>query len=283
MKLSVIIPAAGTGTRFGATSDGQPVSSKIEARLADRPIFMHAIECFQHRDDVGQIILAVHPEILERFRLSHGDQLGFLGVLLVAGGVVDRWETVNKALDHVNADATHVAVHDAARPLAGEAMINRIVAAAEAHGAAIPVMPVNATLKRVGPEMQPDAGADADPLDAILGAAGRPDVAVRPVLETLDRCDVVEVQTPQIFRVELLRRAHAQLKGKRAEEVAATDDAALVEMLGETVMTVPGELKNLKITRTDDLKLAEIIAALDAKARAADAGVRRLFTDDDDA
>jgi len=282
MHIAVIIPAAGTGARFGGAQEGQPVSSKVEVRLAGRPIFMHAIDCFKHCDHVGQIILAVHPEILERFRVSHGDQLTFLGVELVAGGTVDRWQTVKRALTYVEDQVTHMMVHDAARPLADRKLIERLVAAAHQHDAVIPVMPVNATLKRIGPEYGSAETDSTDPLDAILGDAGRPEVTGRPVVETLDRRDVVEVQTPQIFRADLLRRAYASIEGQAPETVKVTDDAGLVEQLGETVMTIPGAVNNMKITHPDDLKLAEAIAALGEKERAANEGRRRLFETDDE-
>jgi len=282
MQLSVILPASGTGTRFGLTDPTTGGMTKVEARLADRPIFMHAIEMFQHRDDVAQIILAVHPDVLERFRISYGDQLDFLDVALVAGGTVDRWQTVQRALEVVRADATHIAVHDAARPLTGKALIDRVFAAAEQHHAVIPALPVNATLKRVGPETAGDASEDIDPLDAILGSAGRPDVAVRPVLETVDRRDIVEAQTPQVFSAELFRRVYADLGREAHAEVMMTDDAGLVEACGGTVMTVEGDVTNLKVTHPEDLKLAEAILAASAQVKAATEAKRRLFADDEE-
>lgn len=282
MKLSVILPAAGSGKRFGNTSEGNAAQSKVEVRLSGRPVFMHAVDLFQHRDDVSQIIIAVDPESLDRFHLSYGDQLGFLGVSLIAGGTVDRWQTVQKALRLVDEDATHVVVHDAARPLTGKAIIDRLVQAAGRHDAVVPVIPVDATLKRVGPEIVPEVDREADPLDAILDSAGRPEVAVCPVLETIDRTGVVEVQTPQIFSRELIVRAYARIEGKPVDEVTATDDAGLVELIGAPVATVAGELTNLKITRPDDLRLAEAIVAATARERVAGEGWRRLFADDEE-
>ena len=130
---------------------------------------------------------------------------------LVDGGPEHRWESVRAALAAVPEEATHVAVHDAARPAVDEGLLDRVFAAARRHPAVIPGVPVTATLKRVGdPQvLAPDGAADRL-ADAILGDAGRADVAVRPVLGTVDRTDLWAVQTPQVFTVDLLRRAFAE-------------------------------------------------------------------------
>ena len=94
----------------------------------------------------------------------------------------------------------------------------------------------------------------ADPIDAILGGAGKPDTGARDVLETVPRKDLVLAQTPQVFRTELLREAHNRA---RSDGFVGTDDAQLVERLGHPVTVVPGSSLNLKITTREDLRLAE--------------------------
>lgn len=274
MKIGVILPAAGMGKRFAASASGE-AKSKIELPLAGRPVFQRAIELFCNRPDVVQIIMAVHPDQVEAFRFKWGDKLELLGVTLIAGGTVERWQTVQRAIDSLADDCTHVAVHDAARPLTSAKLIDRVFAAAAAHDAVIPGASVNGTLKRVA-DVEAASESPADPLDAILGNAGQSKPAARKVVATVDRSNLVEVQTPQIFKRSLLVRAYAQISTDAAA-AGITDDAGLVERLGETVYVVEGEATNLKVTRPDDMALAEAIARdRDAQAKST-LSAKRLF------
>ena len=140
----------------------------------------------------------------------------------VPGGAT-RSESVRAGLAQVPLDVDVVVVHDAARPLAGTAIYERVVAAIRAGGdAAIPVVPVSDTIKRVEGTI---------------------------VVETLDRSTLVAVQTPQAFRASVLREAHAS-------SAEATDDAALVEAIGGKVLTVDGDRRNLRLTTRDDVAVA---------------------------
>jgi 2-C-methyl-D-erythritol 4-phosphate cytidylyltransferase len=144
-----------------------------------------------------------------------------------------RSDSVRIGLDAVDADAEIVVVHDAARPLASPRLYGAVIAAVRGGAAAaVPAVPVVDTVKRVEGTR---------------------------VLETVARDDLVAIQTPQAFRADALRRAHAD----RAD---ATDDAALVEATGGTVVVVPGEATNLKITTPEDLVIA--VALLDARGEA---------------
>ncbi len=279
MNVSVILPAAGSGTRFvqGAKN---PAPSKVESDLVGKPAFLHAVELFVRRNDVGRVILAVSPSGLDDFLFRWGDKLGFLGVTVVAGGETERWQTVARALDAVDDDATHVAVHDAARPLTSEALIDRVFLAASRFDAVIPGCDVGSTLKRVeDADTQPD---EADPLDAILGSAGRDEVITRRVVQTVDRRGLVEVQTPQVFEVGLLRRAYQRITDGKVDPKSITDDAQLIEALGESVHVVEGESTNLKITYPSDAELAEALLLKRAKSQAGQLAKKRLFADDDD-
>jgi 2-C-methyl-D-erythritol 4-phosphate cytidylyltransferase len=143
-------------------------------------------------------------------------------------------------------------VHDAARPCVSPEMIERIFEAASHFPAVIPGLDVSDTLKKIDPSVVVEA--PRDPLADILGtSSGGPAAGARAVGSTLDRSDVVGVQTPQVFEIGLLKRAYAQA------DLASTDDAQLVERLGERVIVVPGEPTNLKITRSADIRLARAI------------------------
>jgi 2-C-methyl-D-erythritol 4-phosphate cytidylyltransferase len=137
-------------------------------------------------------------------------------------------------LERVSSDADFVAIHDAARPCIADVWIDKVFAAAEKSGAAMLATPVVGTLKR---------SADGRTID-----------------ETVPREHLWEAQTPQVFRREMLEKAYAQRAG-----FVATDDAQLVERLGESVQLVEGSRLNLKITRKEDLKIAS--AALKSMPR----------------
>jgi len=153
------------------------------------------------------------------------------GVRTTAGGAT-RSDSVRAGLAHIPNDAHVVVVHDAARPLASRRLFIAVIDVVE-HGAdaAVPAVPLTDTVKRVLHDR---------------------------VLETIARDGLVAVQTPQAFRVAVLRAAHTS-------EAIDTDDAALVERSGGRVVVVPGESRNLKITRSEDLELAQ--ALLDGAAR----------------
>ncbi len=288
MKLAVIVPAAGTGRRFG-TGEGP---SKVEALIASRPVFLHALEPFLAHRHVEQVILAVHPERVEAFGLRFGDRLRFQGIELVAGGVAERWETVLKALEHVGEGCTHVAVHDAARPLLSPALLERVLEAAMDLPAVVPAVAVTDTLKRVEAVSNAGQGADggagggaADVVDAILGPElGRTQAAeLQRVIETVDRTSLVAAQTPQVFERSLLERAYAQVREGKLAPAGVTDDASLVQAMGEPVYTIAGESLNLKITTQEDLELvASLIEHQQRQRAAADEERKRLFGDDDE-
>lgn len=271
MRVAVIIPAAGAGHRFGA-------GDKLAADFGGRPVLLRAIEPFTKRDEVDAIIVAGPPDDLDAFRDRYGAQLGFLGGTVVAGGRRERWETVKLALDAVPEGCTHVAIHDGARPLVDDDLVGRVLEAGRTRAAVVPGIPVRDTLKRCGEERfetaERDATVDAilglgdgagDGLDDLLGggvddrgvAAPGHQVSGRAVLETVPRDGLFRIQTPQLYTVELLRRAYEQdgLDG-------ATDDAMLVERLGETVTLVEGDERNLKITTPQDLAIAMAIAGV---------------------
>lgn len=246
-KAAVIIPAAGKSTRFGA-------GDKLAQDLGGRPMILRTVELFTKRDDVAVIIVAAPPADLDEFKMRFGSQLGFHGAKVVAGGVKERWETVRNALAAVPEECTHIAVHDAARPAAPEEMIARVFEAARVHNAVVPGDPVTATLKRVS-DSEVDAETEDAVADAILGDfADSTKIKGRTVIETISRERLVAIQTPQIFTAELLRRAYAQpnLDG-------ATDDASLVERLGEKVVVVTGDPRNIKVTTPGDLAMVRAL------------------------
>ncbi len=222
-RWALILPAAGTGTRMGTRE------RKTLLRLAGRPVLYHTLDRFRGRADLAQIVLVVHPGDLLRYRRMMA-ALAAAGVTDVVPGGERRQDSVENGLAAVRPDLRWVAVHDAARPFVPADAIDRVLAAARAHGAAIAGVPAVDTLKRVDRK-------------------GR-------VVETLDRREIWAIQTPQIFRRDRLTKAYADA---RARGLSVTDDAGLLEAAGHRVVVVPGAYENLKITTPADLALARAL------------------------
>ncbi|MBK7406142.1 MAG: 2-C-methyl-D-erythritol 4-phosphate cytidylyltransferase [Phycisphaerales bacterium] len=259
MRIAVIIPSAGFSRRYAEAAGFEGPRSKLDEDLGGRPVLHRTVEAFTNYDapgrTIGPIVVAgPHDEqAFAEFKMRHADKLSMLGVLLVRGGRTHRWETVLAGLEAVGPEATHIAVHDAARPCVGTALLDRVFDAASRHPAVVPGLEVTDTLKRVAQDSIAEDGSD--PLAAILGVE-KAGPGLRAVRGTLDRAGIVAVQTPQVFEAPLLRRAYAQA------DLSSTDDAGLVERLGDPVIVVEGDAANIKITRPLDLKLARAILGL---------------------
>ena len=248
MNLTVIIPAAGSSTRYGTDKLGQD--------LGGRSLLLRTVELFTKRDEVRSIIVAAPPDGMDEFTGRYGATLGFHGVRIVPGGRIERWETVRNALTAISDDSTHVAIHDAARPATPPEVLDRVFEAARKFDAVIPALPIHATVKRLGDAAE--SAVEADPIaDLILGERAGSTATARPVQETVDRTNLVTVQTPQVFALPLLRRAYAQ-----ASLEGVTDDAQVVERAGERVMAVEGDPRNIKVTTPADLALVRPILGL---------------------
>jgi 2-C-methyl-D-erythritol 4-phosphate cytidylyltransferase len=235
MRVAALVLAAGRGERLGASVP------KAFLPLAGRPLVVRAIEALAAWPEVERIVPVVPAADLARFAALPRDFAGADRLADAVVGGAERQDSMRAGLAALPAGIELVAVHDAARPLVRPEDVGRVIAAAARTGAALLAVPVRDTLKRV--------------------RDGR-------VEETLPRAACWAAQTPQVFRVALLREALAKAE---AEGVVATDDAQLVERLGAPVEIVEGDAGNLKITWPEDLALAE---ALFSRAQGAE-GSRR--------
>lgn len=218
-KFAVILPAAGSGKRFGGKGN------KIFQRIHDQPVFIRTLEAFTSREDVCQTLLVVSPADLPEMKERFGGNLGFMGVGVVEGGDT-RTQSVRNALAKVAEEAEFVCVHDAVRPCVAAAWIDAVFKEAAKTGAAILAYPVHGTLKKVSPQ--------------------------NVIAATLPREELWEAQTPQVFRKDLLLKAYAGGQD-------ATDDAHLVEQIGHSVSVVLGDARNIKITTPADLAFAAAV------------------------
>lgn len=214
MNKAVIIVASGKGLRMGGDIPKQFLE------LGGKPILMHTIERFYGYDPTMQIIVVLNHDWVSYWNNLCNKYDFHIGITIAEGGQ-ERFHSVRNGLSKVNDACTLTGVHDGVRPFVSTEVIDRCYKAAEADGAAIPVIDVFETLRK-------------------LTANGS---------HTVPRSEYKLVQTPQVFKTDLLRLAYQQ------EYVADfTDDASVVEAIGHKVTLVEGNRENIKITTKTDMK-----------------------------
>ncbi|HML15909.1 MAG TPA: 2-C-methyl-D-erythritol 4-phosphate cytidylyltransferase [Bryobacteraceae bacterium] len=229
MKVSVILPAAGLGTRMGREKSG--VSRKQFMLLEGAPILIHTIRKFLNCPSVKEIVVALRAEDLDWARGLIHQEHPAKPVRVVEGGD-SRQQSVENALATLEPDTELVAVHDAVRPFIEPELVERVIAEAAHTGAAIVgIVPVD-TVKRVHKNR---------------------------IRATLPREHLVLAQTPQVFRFGLLKNAFAMA---RQDSFLGTDESSLVERLEQVEVTVvQGTDRNIKITKPSDMDLARLFLA----------------------
>lgn len=237
MKVFVIIPAAGLGSRMAPVSsakDTKPHLSKQFTDLAGTPILIHTILRFTAVEEVSEIWIALRENEIEAFRDRLQNDLPDLGkkkIELVIGGE-HRQQSVEHALNAIKAAPDDIVlVHDAVRPLVTSEIINDVIEAAKKYGAAIAGLPAVDTVKQV----------ERTPEGAIIKT-------------TIPRAGVVLAQTPQGFRYDVIKKIFAEAT---ADGFTGTDEASLAERSGHEVAVVMGSPRNIKITTPGDMELAE--------------------------
>lgn len=216
-KHTILIVAGGRGTRMGGP---QP---KQFLELAGRPVLMHTLEAFDRWDASARLIVVLPEDQIDTWKRLCEAHAFDRAHRVVAGGET-RFHSVRNGLDVVASDGL-IAVHDGVRPLVAPSVIAACFAAAADGGAAVPVVPVVESVR----EVDADGGS-------------------RPV----DRARLRVVQTPQVFRADVLRAAY-----RLPYDPRFTDDASVVEASGVAVRLVPGNRENIKLTTPMDLLLAE--------------------------
>jgi 2-C-methyl-D-erythritol 4-phosphate cytidylyltransferase len=218
-----IIAAAGQGTRIGGKR------AKQFQELGGIPVIIHTLRRFEQSASIGEVVVVLPSSETASF-LALASRYGLRKLARVVAGGQTRTESIWRGLQNVRAaTAEIVAVHDGVRPFVSPEEIDRTVRTAAETGAAILAAPATDTIKEV--------------------EDGR-------ITRTLKRADVWHAQTPQCFRFDLLRRAYERAMAAGTD---ATDDSALVEQLGIAVQIVEGRARNIKITRPEDIALAEIL------------------------
>jgi 2-C-methyl-D-erythritol 4-phosphate cytidylyltransferase len=225
MKTIAIIVAAGESRRLGKTDP------KAYLPLCGRPMLLRTLDKFCSARHIGKmIVVAAAAELARCEALLRADTaLKRLPWILQSGGAT-RQESVKLGMDKVDADADIIVIHDGARPFVSSELIDRCVEAAHERGAVAVGLPVRDTIKIVSSEQW--------------------------VQSTPERSSLWEIQTPQVFRKELIVEAHDRAA---AQGIKATDDAVLLERMGIPVYVLEGERTNFKITLPEDLVFAEAL------------------------
>ena len=235
MKVSVILPAAGLGTRMGKPPQPEKggTSRKQFMLLDGLPILVHTVRKFVATPSVSEIVIALPHDDIPWVQDLLRQESAAKPIRLVEGGE-SRQHSVENALAVLASDTTLVAVHDAVRPFVDVPTIEKVIAEARETGAAIVgIVPVD-TVKLVH---------------------------LNKIRQTLSRERLVLTQTPQVFSYDLLKQAFEQA---RADGFVGTDESSLVERLEKVeVSVVPGSDRNIKITRPNDMDLARLFLSLE--------------------
>lgn len=216
MRISVILLAGGTGNRMKSEVPKQYLT------LVDKPIVLHSLDLFLEMDAVKEIIIVCNPAYEPLFNCLYHSKIKFA----LPGN--RRQDSLFNGFQLINNSCDLVCIHDAARPLITQSLINRVISMAAQYGAATVGMPLKFTVKEV----------DSDNL----------------VKNTPDRNRIWEIQTPQVIRPALLKKGFEIANQK---ELTVTDDVSLVELTGHPVKVIEGSHFNIKITTPEDLKIAE--------------------------
>ena len=217
MKLAVVIVAGGSGKRFGSKEPKQFLL------LNEKKMFIWSILAFKKVKECKQVILVVPENKLSEM----GKYKKLYNIDIVAGGK-ERYDSVRNGLKYVKENIDFIAVHDAARPLITDKQITEVFSSAVKYGGAIAAAPAKDSIK--------------------FSKSGK------NILRSIDRKNIWQAQTPQIFKTDLLKKVYSKKISKNV-----TDDAQLMEKLGKKVALVDCGYENFKVTQPIDFELAEII------------------------
>ncbi|MGB3366223.1 MAG: 2-C-methyl-D-erythritol 4-phosphate cytidylyltransferase [Acidaminobacteraceae bacterium] len=221
-KISLIIAAAGSGSRMKADKN------KILLDLEGKLVLERTLDRFLEINEIVQLIVVAKKEDIQEIK-NIVDMYSFLDIRVVSGGNT-RQESIWCGLNEVIGDSSYIIVHDAARPFIKEEYIRGAISMAKRYGASGVGVRVKDTLKKV------------DAYDMIL--------------ETVDRSIIWQIQTPQIFRLDIIKEAY---KYAIETNYVGTDDCSLVEHLGKKVAIFEGDYDNIKLTTKEDMEYAKFM------------------------
>lgn len=226
-RVGIVVVAGGSGSRMGAAMPKQFLD------IAGRPVLVRTIERMHAALPDSQIVVVLPEAHVELWQECYEKAKCKVKHSIALGGAT-RFDSVASGIAALSDDCTLIAVHDGVRPMLSVEMIRRGVECAEKNGAAVPVIAVVDSIREVDQQ----------------GAS-----------HAVDRSRLRAVQTPQVFRADLLKKAYEAIGARLDDRSKATDDASVVEMYGHAVALYEGEPQNLKLTTPTDLSVAEMILA----------------------
>lgn len=221
MNTVAIVPSAGLGVRFGSQI------AKPFYLLGGKPIIVHTLLALQNSAFIKEIILVINKSDEELINRDI-EKEKLRKISAIVQGADTRFGSVKNGIEAIKERADFVLIHDGVRPFINDDLIGRCVLEAQESGAAIAAVPAKATIKEINPSHE--------------------------VMRTLKRNLLWEIQTPQVFKYDLIAKAY-----KQKPRGAITDDAYLVELMGHRIKIVSGSYYNIKITTPEDLVFAEAV------------------------
>lgn len=226
MKITAIIPAAGSGTRYSSDKN------KLFENLSGTPVIVHTLKKISAVKEINNIIICTSVDLIEEIKQLVSDFNFTKADNIILGGKT-RQESVFLGLQEAKKlNPDFILIHDGARPLISEEIIKNSIDSAVKNGASVVAVPSKDTIKRVNAQ-------------------------TNQIIETLNREELWNIQTPQVFKFKEILEAHEKFKGQDF-----TDDAALLEELKIPVNIITGSYKNIKITTTEDLQIAQVLIDL---------------------
>ncbi|MGL6173501.1 MAG: 2-C-methyl-D-erythritol 4-phosphate cytidylyltransferase [Cellulosilyticaceae bacterium] len=224
-KVTAIILAGGTGSRMGTKVKKQYI------QLKGKEVIAHTIEVFNQLQEIDEIIVVTGKEEIIYMKEDICRKYNFDKVIRVVEGGKERQDSVSNGINAIEHACDYIIIHDGARPFIKAKTIRECLAKTKEIGASIVGVPVKDTIKVYNPE-------------------------TGMIENTPNRSTLWAIQTPQIFKTEIIKEAHSYAKKNK---VYGTDDSSLVEAMGRSVHMVMGEYTNIKLTTPEDLLLGERI------------------------
>lgn len=219
MKYCAIITAGGSSKRYGNTN-------KLLEKVHSKEVIKHTVDAFLAVNEISEIIISANISIIDDLKLIFNSEDK---VRIIEGGAT-RQQSVFNALNALD-DCDYVLIHDGARPMIDVETINKAIVMVQEKKALTVATKTTDTIKQVDENLK--------------------------IIKTIDRSSLYNTQTPQAFEYNLIKDAHAKLHGK-SENSGFTDDAGMLEHLGEAVYILEGDYRNIKITTQSDIELAKV-------------------------
>lgn len=226
MKIVALIPAAGSGSRYSKDKN------KLLENLAEIPVIIKTLQVISSVETISSIIICTSEDLIREITTLTSSYNFSKQINVILGGKT-RQESVFKGLNAIDKNTDFVLIHDGARPLITKYIVENSINTAIKNGASVVAVPAKDTIKRVSSD-------------------------TKQVLETLNRAELWNIQTPQVFNYSQLVEGHTKFAGKNF-----TDDSGIIETMGIPVTVVMGSYKNIKITTPEDLQIAEIFSSAD--------------------